>query len=760
MNKNDFRLHEIALLSFSLFSAMASAEITTAIESGSPGTVTAEDGGWTGNWSYLCVDDHCASAQLVNGFWQRQVTEKNVISGQTYKVQLKVQDNTLSQYISPEYLLTADEGSSGGGGTEPPVDGQAPTVDISITPSSPRVGETVQVSVQAGSESNAINQLILQITAPSGQVISTTDYPNASAQQSFVAEDQGGYQVLATATDTQGESTQRVATVNVRQDVVAGNSVVTHEIAERYRVRHELSTNDFNNFNIEYWEGRFGSFVLQDYTLQEAASLRQQACGTTEPCVVVTLSSAIPMAMTDSAGSEKSCNQQSPNWRYHKYYGDETNFEYGYVMDVVLPDGRIVPACEASRSQRASATTWRAVMQRWQHINRPFVAGEQIEFETTISFNRAQTTGDNVNYYGQTFKYVLGQGLTVNNRDSASGPTGINDSFAQLGGYTTVPQLSATGGQQQRLSFMQHAYNLDRNNVQPWLDGRRLIHTDFNTGNHVEEFLPGPQAINGNLPFPELAGIASNPIQPSCTQCHTLNGVGVMQDRQDVVPPKMIGMGLLENIPQNTIEQWAQENGGTVNYVTVEGQERVGRFGWRAEATSVRHQVAKALHDDMGIGTNFEGFEPATLADQHLDDMETYTKLIAVPTPRSNLTTLPGHDRFQEFGCDSCHKLTVVTGTDPDFPELSNQTIHPYTDLLLHDLGEGQFRTAPLWGIGLTGYVQSGNTNALTLMHDGQAASVEAVMQRHNGDAADQSSAYFSATPQQREQLIAYLMAL
>ncbi|GAL18897.1 probable thiol oxidoreductase [Vibrio maritimus] len=743
-----------------IYSPLSYAEINTRIESGNPAIAYAEDGGWTGQWAYLCVDDYCGSAQLVDGFWQRTVTEQAIVTGESYRLQLKVQDNVLSQYISPEYTITADAGGDGGGTTPPPIEPDAPTISASASPSNATVGEVVSISATATSEQASITTLSVRVTAPDNQIVLNETISQAQGAWQFTPSLQGTYQVTYQAIDNQGETGQITDSVFARNPVSGGDGVVINEIAERYRVRHELSGNDFNNFNVEYWEGRFGSFVLDDYTLPSASSLRQSACGTTEPCVVVTLNSAIPLAMTDVFGNEKSCNQQTPNWRYHKIYGDETNFSYGYVMDVVLSDGSVVPACQATRDQRATATTWRAVMQRWPHINRPFEAGEQIEFETTISFDRAQTTGDNVNYYGQTFRYVLGQGLTVNNRDSAVGPLNINDSFAQLGGDTTVPQLSASGGAQQRLSFMQHAYNLDRGNVQSWLDGRRLIHTNFTTGDHVEEFLPGPQAINGNLPFPEMAGLTTDPIQPSCTQCHTLNGVGDMQARQDVVPPKMFGLGLLENIPQETIEQWARENGGTINYVTVEGQQYVGRFGWRAETMSVEHQIAKALHDDMGIGTSFEGFGPMELADNHVQDMVVYTKLVAVPTPRQNLTTMPGHNRFQEFGCNSCHKMTVQTGTDTEFPELSNQTIHPYTDLLLHDLGEGAFRTAPLWGIGLSGYVKSGDANALTLMHDGQATSVDAVMQRHGGDAQAQSDNYFNASQQARNELVEYLMAL
>ncbi|MEN0038372.1 MAG: di-heme oxidoredictase family protein [Cellvibrio sp.] len=538
------------------------------------------------------------------------------------------------------------------------------------------------------------------------------------------------------------------------------NGVLISNFAERYRVRHELSGNDFNNFNIEYWVGRFGYVELRDYTRAEAASQRQAACGTTEACVVVTLTGAVPAAMTDSSGATKSCNQQVPNWRYHKYFGDETNFEYGYVMDIVLPNGTVVPACNATQAQRTAATKWRAVMQRWQHINRPFEQGAQIEFETTINFDRAQLTGDNVNYYGQTFKYVLGEGFTVNNRDSAIGPLNVNDSFAKLGGNTTVPQLSATGGAQQRFAYMQHAYNIGANHIADWLMGRRVLHTNMINGNHVEQFMPGPQAQGGNLPMPELANLATNPIQPSCTGCHTLNGSSAMQPGQNVVPPKMIGMGLLGAIPDATIEGWAAQNGGRVNRVTVNGQQQIGRYGWRAETVSLRHQVAKALKEDMGVGSSFPGFGPQEISDQRLDQLVTYLKLLSVPVPRTNLTTHAGHQQFTNMGCGGCHKMTVTTGVDANFPELSNQTIHPYTDLLLHDLGEGEFRTAPLWGIGLSGYVRTGTASSYSLMHDGASTTLEAAISRHNGDAATAKANYNAASAANRQALINYLQAL
>lgn len=493
--------------------------------------------------------------------------------------------------------------------------------------------------------------------------------------------------------------------------------------------------------------------------MAEAAPLRQQHCGNQQGCVVVTLYGALPAAMTDADGNIKDCNQQVPNWRYHKTYGSETDFFYGYVMDLVQDDGSTIPACTATLAQRENATVWRAVMRPDVNIPRGFSEGDQIEFETTINFSRAQTFGDNVNYYGQTHKYILGQGFTINNQDPAIGPIGINDSFAALGGDTTLNQLAAASGVEQRFAFMQHAANIGPNNIQPFLEGRRLFHTDFTTGRHVEEFRPGPQAVGGNLPFPEYAGLANDPIQPSCTQCHSLNGNNQVQERQDVVPPKMIGLGLLEAIPDAQIEAWSAESGGTVSRVTINEQVHIGRFGWRAETASIQHQVAKALRDDMGIATHLFPVNNNPIDDEALQRLTIYSSLLAVPVTRANITQMPGHTYFQDIGCNQCHKMTVTTGNHA-LPALSHQTIHPYTDLLLHDLGEGPYRTAPLWGLGLSGFVRTGDNQQWHLMHDGLSQSLEAAIERHQGAAAESSALYNQLRTEQKQALQNYLQAL
>jgi|GEM_PF-875918 len=654
-------------------------------------------GNQTANWVYLCLNGDCRTA-VKNG--SRYEYSFSVTAGTNYSLQFKVQDNASGQCIA-----TITSVAPGGGVTNSPC-------------ATGGASSAANTSANSSSKNSSVQSSLASSTASS--VSSANNWPAASTRLE--------------------------------------NGVLISTYAERFRVRHELSVSDFNNFNIEYWVARFGSVELRDYTRPEAASQRQAACNTTQPCVVVTLQGAVPAAMSDSGGNNKDCNQQVPNWRYHKIYGDETNFMYGAVMDIVLPDGSTVAGCNATQAQRNTATKWRAVMQPWQNIDRPFAQGAQIEFETTISFDRAQITGDNVNYYGQTMRYVLGQGFVVNNRDPMIGPTNINDSFAQLGGATTVPQLSASGGAQQRFAYSQHAYNMGANHIADWLMGRRVLHSNMSTGEYIEEFMPGPQAVNGNLPMPELAGMATNAIQPSCTQCHSLNTTGNLQaPRQDVVPPKLIGLGLIEAIPEATIRSWATQNGGRVSNVTVNGVQQVGRYGWRAQTATIRQQIAKALHDDMGVGSSFTGFGPQEISDQRLDQLTTYIKLVAVPTPRTNLTAHAGHNLFNTMGCAACHKMTATTGVDANFPELSNQTIHPYTDVLLHDLGEGYFRTAPLWGIGLSAYVRSGNNATNSLMHDGASTTFDAAIARHNGEAATAKANYNAASAANKQSLLDYL---
>lgn len=184
-NPNCLRALGLGSLIFAFYSPLSLAEINTRIESGSPAIAYAEDGGWTGQWAYLCVDDYCGSASLVDGFWQRTVAEQSVVAGETYRLQLKVQDNVLSQYISPEYTITADADGSGGGTTPPPVEPDAPTISASASPSNATVGENVSISATATSEQASISMLSVQVTAPDNQTVLNETVSQAQGSWQF-----------------------------------------------------------------------------------------------------------------------------------------------------------------------------------------------------------------------------------------------------------------------------------------------------------------------------------------------------------------------------------------------------------------------------------------------------------------------------------------------------------------------------------------------------------------------------------------------
>ncbi len=262
------------------------------------------------------------------------------------------------------------------------------------------------------------------------------------------------------------------------------------------------------------------------------------------------------------------------------------------------------------------------------------------------------------------------------------------------------------------------------------------------------------------------------------------------------VAPFIIGLGLLEAIPESSLLALADPedaNGdgisGRTNLVWDHGRQvpRIGRFGWKAEQPSVRQQSAAAFLGDMGLTSSLfasENHSEGQLAalrlpsggnpevsDQALSSVTLYAQTLAVPA-RRNLDApdvLAGEALFQRIGCASCHVPTLQTGTHPDVPELSGQTIHPYTDLLLHDMGEAlsdgrktfaargnEWRTPPLWGIGLVAKV-NGHT---FFLHDGRARNLQEAVLWHGGEAEHARSSYENLARAQRSALLAFLHSL
>ncbi|MCE2413374.1 thiol oxidoreductase, partial [Candidatus Poribacteria bacterium] len=177
------------------------------------------------------------------------------------------------------------------------------------------------------------------------------------------------------------------------------------------------------------------------------------------------------------------------------------------------------------------------------------------------------------------------------------------------------------------------------------------------------------------------------------------------------VAPAVFGLGLLEAIPENAILAYADEAdidgdgiSGKPNYVwdVVAKRYTLGRFGWKANQPTLLQQVAAAYNDDMGITTSLFSTENSAgqsqltehsvtpeVSDEILEVVTFYVQTLAVPARRDvdNPQVKHGEQLFAEAQCASCHVPTLRTGVLAGVPSVSNQTIHPYTDLLLHDMG-------------------------------------------------------------------------
>jgi CxxC motif-containing protein (DUF1111 family) len=262
------------------------------------------------------------------------------------------------------------------------------------------------------------------------------------------------------------------------------------------------------------------------------------------------------------------------------------------------------------------------------------------------------------------------------------------------------------------------------------------------------------------------------------------------------VAPSIFGLGLLEAIPEETLQAIADPEdadgdgiSGRINLVfdVASGAPAIGRFGWKANQPSLRQQTAGAFNGDIGITSRLfpredcpevqaecrgatSGGEPE-LIDAILDNVVFYTQALAVPARRDveEEQVVRGERVFRELGCAACHVPELVTGPHPDVPELGGQTIHPYSDLLLHDLGDEladgredfeasgrEWRTPPLWGIGLQATVSEHSF----LLHDGRARGLEEAILWHGGEAEAAKLAFVALAADQRAELVRFLESL
>lgn len=258
----------------------------------------------------------------------------------------------------------------------------------------------------------------------------------------------------------------------------------------------------------------------------------------------------------------------------------------------------------------------------------------------------------------------------------------------------------------------------------------------------------------------------------------------------------IIGMGLLEAIPEEDLlanvdvdDKDKDGISGKANYVwdALNNKKSIGRFGWKANQPSVKQQTAGAFLGDIGITTSLNpnqnlthaqkkaaeaphGGEPE-MTDDDLDKTVLYVANLAVPARRDydDPEVLKGKKIFNDLNCGSCHTPSFKTGKHAVFDNLSDQKIFPYTDLLLHDMGPdladnrpdfdadgNEWRTPPLWGIGLIETVN----NHTYFMHDGRARNIEEAILWHGGE-SEKSSEDFKKLPKtDRTALLKFINSL
>jgi CxxC motif-containing protein (DUF1111 family) len=519
---------------------------------------------------------------------------------------------------------------------------------------------------------------------------------------------------------------------------------------------------------------------------------------------------------------------------------------------------------------------------------RPLVAGDVIEVSpsmfTTKEALAAKGDFGGERYYSYEWVYVVGQGLRP--------WYGVQPRLNSV----PLPESTLSGGlgsvsynytDEGNFMFQQPHTNIGMRNMQRFVEGRRLLHTNFTTGRHSEV---------GNDRYDPAVGLQGQRFSQSvCIACHVNNGrspaplagqrldtMGVRTavldaDGKQLPHPKygisvqmnaysasatpqnwgtnvrvagvesrtvtlgdgtpvklskptvsfeggapqiyslraaqpMIGVGLLEAIPEADIlarvRATPDEDGvkGVANFVfdPESGAVRMGRFGWKASKATLRHQSAEALLLDMAVTSPVYpnracATDPATcksqaaqrgVSDAELKSISEYLALVAVPAQRSLpsgfpkfVSPLPEHNvdpakvaagskLFQGLRCVACHTAEMKTGSTHLFAELRNQTIRPYTDLLLHDMGEGladdyaegqakgnMWRTSPLWGIGYTEMVMA-NKGKVGYLHDGRAANLTEAIMWHGGEAEKSKQRFANLSKADREALLAFLKSL
>ncbi|WP_268848271.1 di-heme oxidoredictase family protein [Flavobacterium aestivum] len=262
-------------------------------------------------------------------------------------------------------------------------------------------------------------------------------------------------------------------------------------------------------------------------------------------------------------------------------------------------------------------------------------------------------------------------------------------------------------------------------------------------------------------------------------------------------PPANTGLGFLQFVTDSDIIAMSDPNdsnndgiSGVPNWIDIpnfvipsstamsQNGKYIGRYGKKAAAHNLLHQTANAYNQDMGITSVFRPIDTYThleidpeIATATVNDVVFYLQTLKAPIQRNqeDETVKQGAAIFNQINCTGCHKSELKTGHSP-IKALSYKTFAPYTDLLLHDMGSGlddnytegnaktfEWRTPPLWGIGLSQGSQGGN---LFLMHDGRARSIEEAILMHGGEATKSKNNFSALSKSDKESLLKFIKSL
>lgn len=342
----------------------------------------------------------------------------------------------------------------------------------------------------------------------------------------------------------------------------------------------------------------------------------------------------------------------------------------------------------------------------------------------------------------------------------------------------SIPGLGPHGGPNPEPNYGTQIQSFDISQKENIKFGEAEVHVDWKTSNFT---FPDGTSVELREPQIKLEKLGFGPLAP--------NVMTSLRNSQAI-----FGLGYLEAVSEDDILALSKLQkslglNGRPNYVRddVNDKTTIGRFGWKANQPSLKQQLAAAFLGDIGTTSTVyptQNCPPAQhdclsaktsgraeLREEFWDALTFWVAALDVPAPRDreNPTVMRGEKLFETAKCSQCHVPELTTGKSSLLTQLSNKTIRPYTDLLLHDMGAGladgrpdfkaggrDWRTAPLWGIGLSKQV-NGSTSFL---HDGRARNLLEAVVWHGGEAAASRDLFAKLTVAERNDLIAFINSL